>query len=96
MESCLTHFRGVIGPMADAPQADIDKGYRLMVAAMREKDPNKMWYPNANSTMRLTYGTVGSYTPGDAMIYKHTTTADGILEKEDNTNDEFIVPEAPA
>ena len=92
MESCLTHFRGTIGPMSDAPQADIDKGYRLMVAAMREKDPNKMWYPNANSTMRLTYGTVGSYTPGDAMIYKHTTTADGILEKEDNTNDEFIVP----
>ncbi|MBP6391216.1 MAG: S46 family peptidase [Flavobacteriales bacterium] len=92
MESCINHYRGVIGPMADAPQADIDKGYRLMVAAMREKEPNKMWYPNANSTMRLTYGVVGAYTPGDAMIYKHTTTAAGILEKEDNTNDEFIVP----
>jgi hypothetical protein len=35
---------------------------------------------------------VGSYVPMDAMFYKHVTTANGILEKEDNTNDEFIVP----
>ncbi|MEO8590909.1 MAG: S46 family peptidase [Flavobacteriales bacterium] len=92
MESCLNHYRNVIGPAVDATQTDLDHGYRLMVAAMREKDPNKMWYPNANSTMRLTYGQVGSYVPGDAMLYKNTTTAEGILEKEDNTNDEFIVP----
>ncbi|MBK8949626.1 MAG: S46 family peptidase [Flavobacteriales bacterium] len=92
MESCLTHFRGVIGPMSDAPQTDIDKGYRLMVAALRERTPDRMWYPNANSTMRLTYGTVGSYVPMDAAFYKHVTTANGILEKEDPTNDEFIVP----
>ncbi|MBK6831478.1 MAG: S46 family peptidase [Flavobacteriales bacterium] len=91
-ESCLNHFRNVIGPAVDASQGDLDKGYRLMVAAMREKDPAKSWYPNANSTMRLTYGQVGSYVPGDGMFYKHVTTAAGILEKEDPTNDEFIVP----
>ena len=91
-ESCLNHFRNVIGPAVDASQGDLDKGYRLMVAAMREKDPTKSWYPNANSTMRLTYGQVGSYVPGDGMFYKHVTTAAGILEKEDPTNDEFIVP----
>ena len=91
-ESCLNHYRNIIGPAIDASQADLDKGYRLMVAAMREKDPNKSWYPNANSTMRLTYGTVGSYIPGDGMFYKHVTTAAGILEKEDPTNEEFIVP----
>ncbi len=92
MVSCLNHYRNVIGPAVDATQADLDHGYRLMVAAMREKDPNKMWYPNANSTMRLTYGQVGSYVPGDAMFYKPVTTAGGVLEKEDNTNEEFIVP----
>ena len=92
MESCLMHYRTMLSPAIDASQADIDKGYRLMVAAMREKDPNKMWYPNANSTMRLTYGQVGSYVPGDGMFYKHITTAEGILEKEDNTSDEFTVP----
>ena len=88
----IGQLRNTLGPLTGASQVDLGRGYRLMVAAMREKEPNKSWYPNANSTMRLTYGTVGSYVPGDAMFYKHVTTADGILEKEDNTNDEFIVP----
>lgn len=92
MESCLNHFRAFLGPAIGASEADIEKGYRLMVAAMREMQPEKQWYPNANSTMRLTYGQVASYVPADAMFYKHVTTANGILEKEDPTNDEFVVP----
>ncbi|MBK9146676.1 MAG: S46 family peptidase [Flavobacteriales bacterium] len=91
-ESCLNHWRNIIGPAMASTETDIEKGYRLMVAAMREMEPNKSWYPNANSTMRLTYGQVGSYVPMDGAFYKHTTTARGILEKEDPTNDEFIVP----
>jgi hypothetical protein len=91
-ESCLNHFRAFLGPAIGASEADIAQGYRLMVAAVREMKPEKQWYPNANSTMRLTYGQVGSYVPADAMYYKHVTTASGILEKEDPTNDEFIVP----
>ena len=91
-EGCLNHYRNILGPAIDASQQDLDRGYRLMVAAMREMDPNRSWYPNANSTMRLTYGTVGSYVPMDGAFYKHVTTAKGILEKEDPTNDEFIVP----
>jgi hypothetical protein len=66
MTSSLNHYRNVLGPGIAGAQVKIDKGYRLMVAAMREKDPNKSWYPNANSTMRLTYG-VGSYSPADAV-----------------------------
>ncbi len=92
MESCMNHFRNILGPAVGASEADTDQGYRLMVAAMREKDPTRMWYPNANSTPRLTYGTVGSYYPADAVWYKHVTTHRGILEKEDPTNEEFIVP----
>jgi len=91
-ESCLNHYRNFLGPAVSAGDEDLERGYRLMVAAMREKDAAKSWYPNANSTMRLTYGQVGSYVPGDGMFYKHICTAAGILEKEDPTNDEFIVP----
>jgi hypothetical protein len=92
MQSCLDHYRGKLGPAVGASESDIAKGYRLMVAAMREKDPAKAWYPNANSTMRLSYGTVNSYVPMDGGFYAHQTTHRGILEKEDPTNDEFIVP----
>ncbi len=49
-------------------------------------------YSDANFTMRLTYGNVKSYEPRDAVHYKYYTTADGVLEKEDPTNPEFVVP----
>ena len=49
-------------------------------------------YPDANFTMRLTYGTVGGYSPKDGVIYKHYTTLDGVMEKEDPDNWEFVVP----
>lgn len=50
-------------------------------------------YPDANSTIRLTYGKVASYEPYDGMIYEHYTTLKGVMEKEDPDNLEFIVPE---
>lgn len=70
----------------------MQEGYRLFVAALREMNPDKKYYPNANSTMRLTYGNVGDYYPGDAMHYDFVTTLKGVMEKEDPTNEEFIVP----
>jgi len=48
--------------------------------------------PDANSTMRLTYGKVGGYKPADAVDYKYYTTTKGILEKEIPGDDEFDVP----
>lgn len=49
-------------------------------------------YPDANSTMRLTYGKVGGYKPNDAVDYKYYTTTNGILEKEIPNDTEFDVP----
>ena len=49
-------------------------------------------YPDANFTMRLTYGTVKGYSPKDAVIYKHYTTLDGVMVKEDPEQWEFVVP----
>ncbi|MCD8260585.1 MAG: S46 family peptidase [Bacteroides sp.] len=49
-------------------------------------------YPDANFTIRLTYGNVFSYKPRDGVHYRYYTTADGILEKEDPENREFQVP----
>ncbi len=49
-------------------------------------------YPDANFTLRLTYGNVKSYNPKDGVHYKYFTTTDGILQKEDPNNSEFVVP----
>jgi hypothetical protein len=67
------------------------RGNRLFVKAIREMQPNKKFYPNANSTMRLTYGKVLPYDPKDGVTYHYTTTLDGVLQKEDPTNPEFVV-----
>lgn len=77
------------------PKADemLEKGNRLFVAGLREMNPDKKYYPNANSTMRLTYGTVGDYTAADAVHFNYYTTIDGIMQKMDNSNPEFVVPE---
>ena len=50
-------------------------------------------YPDANSTLRLTYGKVASYSPADGTVYDCQTTLDGVMQKEDPTNWEFVVPD---
>ena len=49
-------------------------------------------YPDANSTLRLTYGKIGSYEPADGVEYLYYTTLKGVMEKEDPDNPEFVVP----
>jgi hypothetical protein len=79
-------------PKMQPVQDLMDKANRLYVAGLREQSPNKKFYPDANFTMRLTYGIVGGYSPADASEYKFYTTTEGILQKEDPTNPEFVVP----
>jgi hypothetical protein len=57
-----------------------------------EMEKDKTFYPDANSTMRLTYGKVLEYEPRDGVIYKYYTTTDGYLEKEVPGDHEFDVP----
>ncbi|MBN2174539.1 MAG: S46 family peptidase [Bacteroidales bacterium] len=71
----------------------LGKGNRLFVSGLREMQPNKKFYPDANSTMRLSYGEVLDYYPADAVHFDYFTTMKGIMEKEDPDNWEFVVPE---
>lgn len=69
------------------------RAMRLFVEGLRLMDSDKKFYPNANSTLRMSYGKVLDYYPADAVHYDFVTTAQGIIEKEDPNNEEFIVPE---
>ncbi len=71
----------------------VEKGYRHYIAGILEMDKDKVWYPDANFTMRLTYGKVDDYFPRDAVYYNYYTTLKGVMEKEDPTSDEFAVPD---
>lgn len=65
---------------------------RTYMKGLMAMDPDSTFYPDANFTIRLTYGTVEGYSPRDAVIYKDYTTLKGVMEKEDTTNFEFLVP----
>ena len=61
--------------------ANLDKARRLFVAGLNEMNSDKAVYPDANSTMRLTYGIVDGYFPHDATYYDYFTTLKGYAEK---------------
>ncbi len=65
---------------------------RLYTKGQLQWKEGQTMYPDANGTMRLTYGNVKSYSPKDAVLYKYYTTLDGVMEKEDPDNWEFVVP----
>ena len=67
---------------------------RLFLKGLMEMQPDKIFYPDANLTMRLTYGQVLPYRPADGVIYDYYTTLSGVMAKEDPKNPyEFTVPE---
>ncbi len=66
---------------------------KAYTAGLMEWQKGKAMYPDANFTMRLTYGTVKSYSPKDAVNYKYYSTIYGVMEKEDPDNYEFTVPD---
>ena len=65
---------------------------RTFIAAVKEMKAETPIYPDANSTMRTTYGTVCDYYPADGVHYNYFTTTKGILEKEIPGDSEFDVP----
>jgi hypothetical protein len=86
----MSEMMGAVGGYRSA-QSSLSHGKRLFIAGLREMNPDKVYYPDANSTMRLTYGSVEDYFPADAVHYDYVTHLYGVMEKEDPTNDEFIV-----
>jgi hypothetical protein len=92
MTSILGDFRRDVGPTLGALFGKLEQTNELHLKGILEQRSNQVLYPDANFTMRLTYGTVQDYVPRDAVYYNFYTTLEGIMEKEDSTNEEFIVP----
>jgi len=72
--------------------AGLATGKRLWIAALMEMVPEKTQYPDANSTMRLSYGTVQDYDPRDGVTYKYYTTLQGVVDKYKPGDYEFDLP----
>ncbi|MBR1627203.1 MAG: S46 family peptidase [Bacteroidales bacterium] len=77
-----------IAPLRDK----FNRATRLFVKGVMEMEKDKHFAPNANSTIRYTYGQVKNYTPKDGVTYNYYTTLDGVIAKEDNSSWEFKIP----
>jgi hypothetical protein len=87
----MTEAIGKNAAAFSSARSSVGVSNRLFIAGLREMNPELVRYPDANSTMRMTYGSVLDYYPADAVHYNYITTLKGVMEKEDPTNDEFIV-----
>ncbi|MFT2010056.1 S46 family peptidase [Pontibacter sp. 13R65] len=92
VSSIIDNYRSNIVPQLAESNAKLAQANRLYVAALREMNPDKVYYPDANSTLRLSYGAVKDYSPQDAVRYNYYTTMEGLMAKEDPNNEEFVVP----
>ena len=91
LKESISEVSGKYAPMYTSAQGNAGLYNRLFVAGLREMDPNLVKYPDANSTTRMTYGSVLDYYPADAIHYDFVTTLNGVMQKEDPDNEEFIV-----
>lgn len=66
---------------------------RIWLAGLMEMQPEKIFYPDANSTLRVSYGKIGGYSPADAVRFRFYTTLSGIMEKDDPTIYDYNVPQ---
>lgn len=72
-------------------KAKLDSLQRRYMKAQIEMEPGKRFYPDANLTLRVSYGNVNGYSPKDAVYYKHYTTLEGIIEKENPDIYDYVV-----
>jgi hypothetical protein len=90
----LNKVREDLKPVYDNINSKLDRASRLFLSAQLEMLPSgQAMAPDANGTMRLTYGTVKAYDARDAVSYAHFTTAKGILEKYKGGDFEFDAPQ---
>lgn len=84
-------YRNVMQPITPAYEK-LEVANRLFVRGLLEMNPEKLYSPNANSQIRLTYGKVGGYPISDGLHANFYTTLDGVMAKENPTVDEFTIP----
>jgi len=90
-------FRDILmaeaGPVYEKLHQLLDRNYKIYMAALLEKEQDRRLYPDANFTMRFTYGKVDRYRPKDGVEYRFYTTLSGVMDKSTEGFEDYAVPE---
>jgi hypothetical protein len=86
-----SYYYKKIYPELSLIETHIDELYQVYMKALMEMSPDKNFYPDANSTCRVAYGTIGGFVPRDGLDYKYYTTLEGVIQKEDSLVHDYEV-----
>jgi hypothetical protein len=78
-------------PFTEIINTKLDSLQRIYMTGLMEYQTDRRFYPDANSTLRITYGKIDDFAPRDAVKYNYFTTLEGIMEKEDPDIYDYVV-----
>ena len=90
-QSMIDFYRNEINPKMSPITKEIDRLQRLYMRGQMLMQPDKRFSPDANFTLRVTYGKVEGFKPQDGKNYRHFTTLEGIMEKENPDIYDYVV-----
>jgi len=93
MNQFMELYRVGITPEFRRIEDELDQNYKTYMSALLEMEKDRILYPDANFTMRLTYGKVDGYQPKDGVRYQHYTTLSGIMDKGTEGFEDYAIPE---
>lgn len=91
------YFNNTISPVLDSVNQEITLLYRTYMQGQMEYNKasrgTKVFYPDANSTLRVAYGHVKGYSPADAVYYTPVSTIEGIMQKDNPDIYDYDIPQ---
>lgn len=94
LANSITEFNKTrIRPKLSKIEKELTRLNRLWLAGLMKMQPEKTFYADANSTLRVAYGQIGGYSPQDAVEYLYYTTLKGIIEKDNPAIYDYNVPQ---
>ena len=90
-QSMMNFYREEVNPKMKPINDDLARMQRLYMKGQMLMEPDKRFSPDANFTLRVTYGKVEGFKPQDGKQYRHFTTLDGIMEKENPDIYDYVV-----
>lgn len=89
----MDNFLEEVRPRHAEISDEISAAMRTWSRGLMELFPERTWWPDANSTLRLSYGKVEGAEPRDGIVYQPFTTLAGVIEKHDPSEPDFVVPQ---
>jgi len=87
------YFTKSVKPEFEGLNNNLNLLYRTYMRGQMEFKREKTFYPDANSTLRITYGKVNGYVPMDGVYFKHSSTIEGIMQKDNPQIYDYNIPQ---